>query len=275
VICPSGWMHCVINGQTGPVVTQHGIDLLRAMTLFRPLDDAALREVRGLGSPRSLDPGDVLVRQGDRGDHVYVVLSGAARVELDGTELGPPVEPGECVGELAALDGAPRAATVTASNPMSVLEFTVEDFGAALEAYPELRQSVTRALTRRLRHASAGWAQLAVDTEVLLEAYLVLQGSDDGGDRDVALRSASDLVRGLAATSPASEQRVEASALLGQLTPAEHRVAAAVARGLSNAGVAAELSLSEHTVASHLKHIYLKLDLTSRVTLATLVLRST
>ena len=61
---------------------------------------------------------------------------------------------------------------------------------------------------------------------------------------------------------------------LEALSPAERRVADLVAGGLSNAAVAAELFLSEHTVASHLKHIYVKLGLPSRVALAGVVLRS-
>jgi pimeloyl-ACP methyl ester carboxylesterase/DNA-binding CsgD family transcriptional regulator len=59
---------------------------------------------------------------------------------------------------------------------------------------------------------------------------------------------------------------------LGSLTPAEHRVAEAVAEGLTNPQIAEALHLSRHTVESHLKRIYAKLGVT-RVELATLVSR--
>lgn len=59
---------------------------------------------------------------------------------------------------------------------------------------------------------------------------------------------------------------------IGTLTPAEHRVAEAVAEGLSNPQIAEALHLSRHTVESHLKRIYAKLGVT-RVGLATLVSR--
>lgn len=52
------------------------------------------------------------------------------------------------------------------------------------------------------------------------------------------------------------------------LTPAEQRVARAVAGGLTNSEVAAELFLSRHTVEAHLKHIFTKLGIRSRVALA-------
>lgn len=57
------------------------------------------------------------------------------------------------------------------------------------------------------------------------------------------------------------------------LTDAELRVVALVAEGMSNRGMAAELYLSRHTVDAHLKHVYLKLDIHSRVELTVLALQ--
>ncbi len=246
------------------------IDALRTVSLFEALTDAELELVSAAGTHRPTAAGDVLVRQGDRADQVYVVLAGQAVVQLDGNEVGPPLGPGECIGELAVLDDAPRAATVIAVGPMTLHAFSAETFTAVLNELPELRNSVTRALTRRLRTVSSGWAQLAADTDVLLEAYFAIQGSADEQDRHKAIQDAAALLSRLAEAAPGPEAHAE----LDALTPAERRVADLVARGLSNAAVAAELFLSEHTVASHLKHIYVKLGLPSRVALARLVLRS-
>ena len=57
------------------------------------------------------------------------------------------------------------------------------------------------------------------------------------------------------------------------LTDAELRVISCVARGLTNRTIAEELYLSRHTVDAHLKHVYLKLDIHSRVELTVLALR--
>ncbi|GAB3053292.1 hypothetical protein GCM10027053_12070 [Intrasporangium mesophilum] len=57
------------------------------------------------------------------------------------------------------------------------------------------------------------------------------------------------------------------------LTDAELRVVAGVAQGVSNRGIAEELYLSRHTVDAHLKHVYLKLDIHSRVQLTVLALQ--
>jgi DNA-binding CsgD family transcriptional regulator len=57
------------------------------------------------------------------------------------------------------------------------------------------------------------------------------------------------------------------------ITDAEMRVVSHVARGMTNRGVAEELHLSRHTVDAHLKHVYLKLDIHSRVELTVLALQ--
>jgi DNA-binding CsgD family transcriptional regulator len=57
------------------------------------------------------------------------------------------------------------------------------------------------------------------------------------------------------------------------LTDAELRVVSFVARGMTNRSIAGELLLSRHTVDAHLKHVYLKLDIHSRVELTVLALQ--
>lgn len=68
---------------------------------------------------RDLAEGERLTRQGDPGDELFFVLDGTVGVDVDGravAELGP----GAVIGERALLDGAPRAATVTARSAVRV-----------------------------------------------------------------------------------------------------------------------------------------------------------
>jgi DNA-binding CsgD family transcriptional regulator len=57
------------------------------------------------------------------------------------------------------------------------------------------------------------------------------------------------------------------------LTDAELRIISHVSQGTTNRRVAEELSVSRHTVDAHLKHVYLKLDVHSRVELTVLALQ--
>lgn len=103
---------------------------------------------------RSVSAGEVLFRQGDPGDRLYLVLSGRLHAQIagDGGTTQPlgEIGPGELVGETALLRGGPRSATVEAVEP-SVL--------AALDAtaWHELRVLLPalEALVRR----DAGWRE--------------------------------------------------------------------------------------------------------------------
>lgn len=58
-----------------------------------------------------------------------------------------------------------------------------------------------------------------------------------------------------------------------QLTPAEQEVSKLIVEGASNPEIAGYLGISRHTVESHLKHIFVKLGIGSRVQLAVLLTR--
>jgi CRP-like cAMP-binding protein len=248
--------------------------------LFGGLAPEALERLAALGELCSLEPGSPVIIQGERSRTVFVILQGEGRLSIDGRDLRG-VGPGDCVGELSALDGSPRSASVTTTTAMQLLSFTADAFNALLADVPVLRERLVTDLGRRLRELSDGWAGLAADTDLLLEALVSLQRSDGtpaSTDRSLLIQHAVELLERAAAAGVAEEtsmsSRSDARALLDRLTPAERRVAELVADGLSNAAVAAELFVSHHTVESHLKHAYVKLGIRSRVALATLVLRS-
>lgn len=81
--------------------------------LERSLSDDIMRGARP--EVRRLRAGEELVRQGDPGRELYLVLDGLAEVAVDGTVLGQ-VGPGAVLGERALLEGGVRTATVTAST---------------------------------------------------------------------------------------------------------------------------------------------------------------
>ena len=103
----------------------------------------------------SLVPGATLMRQGDAGNDLFLVLDGRLAVAVehaDGTST--PVDgigPGGVVGEMALLTGAPRTATVRALDRCDLARLDRDDFERLAERYPGALQEFLRRILPRLR----------------------------------------------------------------------------------------------------------------------------
>ena len=106
-----------------------------------------------------LKRGDVLVRQGEVADALYIVVTGRFAVTLDGRrQLVAELGPGQPVGEIAFLAGGVRTATVTALRDSLVLRLGRADFEALSSKNPGIWRALTAALARRVADANVGRA---------------------------------------------------------------------------------------------------------------------
>ena len=96
------------------------------------------------------EPGQEVFEQGDVGDRVYVVLSGAAEVVRDGQRVAQ-LARGDYFGEMAVLGGAQRNATVRCVEPMDVLALPQREFAMLSGSIPELRQTFEAKADQRAR----------------------------------------------------------------------------------------------------------------------------
>lgn len=103
--------------------------------------------------PRTYEPGGVLLRQGDPGSHVLILLSGrvkALRDEADGGRMLLAVRgPGEILGEMSALSGAPRSATIIAVDRCTVRVLTGPAFISRVHRYDLLGHVICHLLSRQ------------------------------------------------------------------------------------------------------------------------------
>jgi small-conductance mechanosensitive channel/CRP-like cAMP-binding protein len=116
------------------------------------IDDAQRRELAERAALRLFSPGEVIVRQGDQGDELYIVLRGEVSVVLDGPTT--PVEvsrlgAGEFFGEMALVTGEARTATVRAVAECELLVIDHDAFERVLQARPELVEQLSLVLTQR------------------------------------------------------------------------------------------------------------------------------
>jgi CRP-like cAMP-binding protein len=111
------------------------IALLRSLPLFAPLSRVSLEHIARRATAVTVDPGGVVMRQGEPGDLFYVVESGELSVRVDGTERSR-LAAGVGVGEIALLHRIARTATVVAISPARLLGIDAETFIAAVTSNP-------------------------------------------------------------------------------------------------------------------------------------------
>ncbi len=112
-------------------------DLASRFPMFSALDSARREELIGLLRPRSAEPGERVIRQGDRANAVFFISSGKVEVHVGAKRLK--LGPGDFFGEMALLSGGRRVADVVAVDYCQFLTLDVEDFRAFLEKHPDLR----------------------------------------------------------------------------------------------------------------------------------------
>jgi CRP-like cAMP-binding protein len=126
-----------------------GLAALERTPLFAGLNREHLEEVLRVGGRVSFDTGQAIVERGDPGDAMYIMVSGAAEVDVGGRFHR--LERGDFFGEMAVLAGKPREATVTAVEPLEALQISADEFQAFLSTNPQIAVGMLKSLVERLR----------------------------------------------------------------------------------------------------------------------------
>jgi hypothetical protein len=133
--------------------------LLRNVPLFAVLEPDDLEVLTAIATERRVLPGQDLCREGEQSTEVFVIVKGHVRAWVKGAGaervLGESTD-GMCIGEMAALDEAPRSATVTTTAETRVLVLDGKEFKQLLIDRPAIARGVLGVLTARLRSMIAG-----------------------------------------------------------------------------------------------------------------------
>ncbi|WP_324604405.1 helix-turn-helix transcriptional regulator [Streptomyces sp. NRRL F-4474] len=248
-----------MRGDDAPVVRHFGSWMLALMADLEGQPDRAMDELDGvMTSPAAdrpayaglIDPADapVLVRMALRAGAHERAAQTVAQAE-----------------RRAALNPGLTFLAATAAHARGLLDNDLDRLAHAVRLYEDCPRVLARASAledagRKLAATRKAEAVLYFDKALSLYARA-------GAERDVAR-----VRRRLRASGV--RRRPFPARLDGEwpeLTPAETRVVRLVARGLTNQQVAEILSLSPHTVSSHLRRAFTKLDVTSRAELTRLV----
>jgi CRP-like cAMP-binding protein len=133
-------------------------EVVRKAPLFTALDDAAAVSLRASMDSVKISKGGILFKEGDSGEHVYVIVEGKLKLGTssgDGREnLLSILGPGEMFGELSLFDPGPRTSAATAVTDAKLLSLGHEKLIPWLRENPDVSLQLLARLAQRLRRTN-------------------------------------------------------------------------------------------------------------------------
>jgi CRP/FNR family cyclic AMP-dependent transcriptional regulator len=138
-----------------PLSQQECVELMSHVPLFCELSRRQLRRLAGAALQRTYPAGTIIVRPGEPGVGLYVLISGGASVQQESTDGNPRqlalLGAGDFFGEMALLDISPRSASVTAEEDTRALVVPIFDFRTLLHDDVDIAVKLLAVLSRRVR----------------------------------------------------------------------------------------------------------------------------
>lgn len=163
--------------QSAPLVARRRV--IDRIELLGALGDQARNELAALSKVWRYAKGESVVREGETGHELFIVVSGNVRVQIQ--QRGAAVEvarlgPGEFFGEMSLFTGEPRAATVVALEETEVVVVDHGAFQSAIEHDPTVLSQISQELARRQAELSerlaSGGSVYPAETAPLLLARI-------------------------------------------------------------------------------------------------------
>jgi MFS family permease len=133
--------------------------LLTSVPIFSPLPGPSLENLAARLVPLRVEPGTIVVREGDPGDRFYIVAEGTLEV----SEYGRPtseLRAGSYFGEIALIRDVARTATVTAKTETVLYALDRDDFLAAVTSHAPSAEAAEEVVSSRLAGIPVGGAQV-------------------------------------------------------------------------------------------------------------------
>jgi CRP/FNR family cyclic AMP-dependent transcriptional regulator len=168
--------------------------------LFSDMESEESKALFASMVPVELSRGDVLFREGEPGDRLYVIAQGKIKLgrrSSDGREnLLSILGPGEMFGELSLFDPGPRTATASSVSEALIYELRHQALVQWIAQHPSVATTLLGALARRLRRTNETLADLVFSDVPGRVAKALLDLSNRFGEtNDEGVRVAHDLTQ--------------------------------------------------------------------------------
>jgi len=121
---------------------------LAGVPLFADFSQKHLQRLAADTDELTFEPGDAVVREGELGETLFVVLAGEGKVVRGSRKVGT-VLPGDFFGEVALIEGDRRTASVVASTPITAIVMHQRDFDAMQRELPHVAEKIHEAVHAR------------------------------------------------------------------------------------------------------------------------------
>lgn len=122
------------------------------------------KKLAAYGSVRKFMPGDKIVREGDSGDEMYIILQGKVTIEVGDIIVGE-MASGDFFGEMSLIDNAPRSATVTAQEATLLFAINDKNFERIIAWEPTIAIRIMKSLSKRVRELNTEIKNIFADQE--------------------------------------------------------------------------------------------------------------
>ncbi len=133
--------------------------LIPPKSVFAACSVDQMADLISVGTLQATRPNETVLRQGDEGDSLIIVLEGVVRISMvtpNGREIILDyAEPGAVLGEIAVLDGEPRTASGISMWEGRLLRLSRAAFEGFIERHPKIAIRLLREMARRLRQTDA------------------------------------------------------------------------------------------------------------------------
>ncbi len=134
-------------------------NLLANIDFFSELPEEELDRILAQLDVVNLKSGEILFREGDPGEHMYIVVSGELEIlkapDTDNELILNRIPPGQYIGEMSIVTGAPRTASVRAHGSASLLCMSRAQLQDLLHVHPQLASIMVNVLSQRLDNTNA------------------------------------------------------------------------------------------------------------------------
>ena len=135
------------------------ISILKKVKFFDTLTEDELKKIASLSKPEEYKEGETIFSEGDEGERLFVILSGAVRISKNipgmGEEALSILRVGDYFGEMSLIDNAPRSADARTHEDSSLMTLSKKDLEGLMDEKKEIGYKIlskfVETLSKRLR----------------------------------------------------------------------------------------------------------------------------